>query len=91
MNVMKEFRNNLLKRKELIISIDAESNPGFEKVRQECVNYFSVAADNIVVKSIKGKFGRRNFVAEVFVYDSVENKNKIEPRIVVKIKKEEAK
>lgn len=88
MNVIKDFRNNLLKRKELIISIDAESNPGLEKVKQECVDYFSAAADNIVVKSIKGKFGRRNFVAEVFVYDSIENKNKIEPRIVVKTKEE---
>lgn len=91
MNVIKDFRNSLLKRKELIISIDAESNPGFGKVKQECVDYFSATADNIVVKSIKGNFGRRNFVAEVFVYDSVEDKNKIEPRIVVKAKKEEAK
>ena len=30
MKFMKEFRNDLLKRKEVLVSFEADKNPGFE-------------------------------------------------------------
>ncbi len=81
---MKEFRNNLLKRKEVLFSIQANSNPGFVKMQENCANHFKIELDRVVVKRLWNNFGSQEFFAEAFVYDSVEDKNGTEPKIKVK-------
>lgn len=89
MKLISEFRNELLKRKEVKFSVEAESNPGFTKVIEECANHFKVENERVVIKRLWNNFGTMNFFVEAFVYDSIEDKNNIEPK--PKVKKEAAK
>lgn len=84
MNVTKEFRNNLLKRKEMVLELEDSSNPGMKKVSSEVAKKLGVSEDCIVVKKLNSGFGSKKFLAEVFVYDSADEKVKIEPKIKVK-------
>lgn len=88
MRIMKDFRNNLLKRREVVFSLEADSNPGFANVQKAAVEKLKVPEENIVVKKIKNNFGSREFIIEVFVYDSKAQKDLIEPRKKEKVQKE---
>ncbi|MDO8508567.1 MAG: hypothetical protein Q7S27_02685 [Nanoarchaeota archaeon] len=83
---MKEFRNNLLKRKEVEFFVDAEKNPGIAEMQKQCANHFKVETDTVVVKKLWSNFGSQRFFAEAFVYDSVGDKENGEPK--PKVKKE---
>ena len=78
MEVKRDFRNDLLKRRELELVMEADSNPGFENSKKAIVEEFKSPEENIVVKSIMGSFGSNKFSIEAFIYDSVEDKEKIE-------------
>lgn len=91
MNMIKDFRNNLLKRKEVLFSVEAVSNPGFQKIHEQCANHFKVEADKVVVKKIWSNFGSREFFIEAFIYDSVKDKEKTEPKLKPKKEKGAAK
>jgi len=80
METIKDFRNELLKRKEVVFSIDAASNPGLVKMREECAKYFNAEIERIVVRNVSSKFGSRKFFIEAFIYDSANDKEKIEPK-----------
>ena len=86
MNTIKDFRNNLLKRKEIVFSVDSESNPGYAKMQQECANHFKIEPERVVVKKVWNNFGSKKFFAEVFLYDSVSDKDGTE--VKPKVKKE---
>ena len=88
MKVMKEFKNNLLKRKEVVFSVEANSNPGYQKVQEYCVGHFKVETDRVVIKKLWGKFGSNEFFTEAFIYDSIADKERNEPK--PKVKKEKA-
>jgi len=45
---------------------------------------FKVKDEMIVVKKVKGKFGRDTFLVDALIYDSVKEKDRIEPKIKVK-------
>ena len=87
MNMIKDFRNNLLKRKELLFSVEAASNPGFQKMLEQCASYFKVEADKVVVKKVWSNFESREFFIEAFIYDSVKDKEKTEPKLKPKKEK----
>jgi len=76
--IRKNLRNELLKRKEIEIVVERESNPGFENSKKLIVEKFKVPAENIVIKNVKSEFGRREFVIDAFVYDSIDYLKKIE-------------
>ena len=80
MNVLKEFENKLLKRKEVLVSEEYEINPGIEKVTEEISKQFKADKEKIVVRRIISEFGKKLFKVEAFVYNSVEDKTKIEPK-----------
>ncbi len=82
--IIKQEKNPLLEREEILIEIKADSTPSAEEVKK------IVGKDEnlVVVKKINSSFGKRVFTAEVFVYDSVEVKNRIE--VKKKRKSEEA-
>lgn len=79
-NMDKDRRNELLKRRELEVVIESYDNPGLEKAKQMVVSQAKLSAENVVVKSLRNNFGTHEFVVEVFVYDSVDDMNRIEPR-----------
>ncbi len=80
----KDFRNELLKRREVKFAVESEKNPGFEFVVKEIAEKFKTSEENVAVKSLKNNFGSNNFLVEAFVYDSLDDKNKIEPGPKVK-------
>jgi ribosomal protein S24E len=80
MNVVKEFENDLLKRKEVVVTLESESNPGFERSVKEVAGHFKVDESEVVVRRVGSSFGNDEFVVEAFVYDSAEQKDKIEPK-----------
>ncbi len=80
MNVLKEFENKLLKRKEVLVSEEYETNPGIEKVTEEISKQFKADKEQIVVRRIISEFGKHVFEVDAFIYDSVEDKAKVEPK-----------
>lgn len=86
MNVIKDFRNNLLKRRELQIIESFPSNPGYQESMKFICSNFDAKEENIVIYQIKSKFGRETFLIDCFIYDSVADKEKTEPKKKVKDK-----
>ena len=90
MKIEMDQRNDLLKRREIRVVLDSESNPGFENAKKSIAEKFKIDADLIVVRAVRSQFGRNNFLVDSVIYDSVEDKNKIEPKKREKVKKEGA-
>ena len=89
MNVTKDFRNELLKRKEINSSLEADKNPGIKNVQEDIAKRFKVENECVVIKKLWNNFGSSQFFAEAFVYDSVQDKESTEQK--PKKKKEAAK
>jgi len=88
-NIVKDFKNTLLKRREVEASVDSVKNPGFDIVRKDIAEHYKVAEDLILINNIRGNFGSHNFFIDAFIYNSVEDKNSITPK--KKVKKEAGK
>ena len=80
MKEIKNFNNSLLHRKEVKVIIQSSGNPGFQKSIKLLAEHFKSNEENVAVKEIKSKFGRDSFLIEAFIYDSVQEKNLIEPK-----------
>lgn len=87
---MKDFKNELLNRREVKIIIDAKSNPGFDHGIEIVSKEFKVPRENIAVRNVKGKFGRGTFLIDAFIYENVKDKERIEPKEKIKKGTEEA-
>lgn len=84
MKVLKDFKNNLLKRKEIRFEMDAASNPGIAAISKLVAEHFKTDEKHVAVKKIGSEFGESRFVVDAFIYDSHEGKMKIEPKAKVK-------
>jgi ribosomal protein S24E len=82
--IINEKKNDLFGRREIVISIEANSTPNYSDVGKLISEEFSSPSENIVIKKIKNNFGSKDFFVSFFVYDSEERKNKIEPKAKVK-------
>lgn len=80
MNTIKDFRNDLLKRRELKLVVNAGKNPGFAEALKNVADKFKAKEENIVVREVKSKFGRDTFLIDAYIYDSAEDKANIEPK-----------
>ena len=80
MNVIKDFRNDLLKRREVKIVVNAEKNPGFANALKSVAEKFKADENVTFVKEVKSKFGRDTFLIDAFIYDSFKDKERIEPK-----------
>jgi len=87
--VLNQKKNPFLHREEFILELSAESTPSFDELKKE----FGKGDEVTVIKRIENSFGKKIFKAEVFVYDSVESKNKVEviPKKIRKKMEEERK
>jgi ribosomal protein S24E len=81
------FKNDLFNRREVKLLVKASSNPGEAFAKKEIAGKFKAIEDAIVVRSVKSKFGRDSFLIDAFVYDSVEDKDRVEPKKKEKKKK----
>ena len=80
MKLLNEFTNELLKRKEITAITESETNPGFEIVRKKISSHFGADENLIVVNNIKGRFGSHTFFIEAFIYNSLEDRERIEAK-----------
>ena len=80
MEIINDFRNELLKRREMEIKINQDGNPGFSGATDKIVEHLKADKESVVVRAVRSKFGENDFLIEAFVYDSGEDKEKAEPR-----------
>ena len=84
--ILNESRNELLKRNEVKGIVTSNGNFGFENAMKTIIEKLKAAEENVVIKNVKSKFGRDTFLIEALIYDSVEDKVKIEPKVKEKKK-----
>jgi ribosomal protein S24E len=70
MQITKETKNELLKRKEISFLIESDKNPSFAEMKKLISEKFSKDEDCVEVYNINGKFGRNTFLVKTLVYDS---------------------
>ena len=80
MKVLKNFRNDLLKRTEIKAVVEAGKNPGLASATKMIAEQFKTAEENVALKDLKSKFGRDTFLIDAYVYDSAADKARIEPK-----------
>lgn len=76
--IINERDNPLFNRKEIEGIMKADKTPSYSDVMNLIADKYSVKLETIKVKEIKGKFGIREFNVKVNIYDSEEDKKKIE-------------
>ena len=84
-----EKKNPLFDRKEIKIIVNLDKTPSKEESLKLLSDNFSVSPECIIIKKIKGKFGRNEFTITANLYKSEDVKNSVEPK--PKKKKEVAK
>ena len=80
MKTIKDTENKLLKRREIQIVIEASKNPGFVEAQRMIAEQFKAKEDVIVIKKVKGKFGRNTFLVESMIYNSLKDKEMFEQK-----------
>jgi ribosomal protein S24E len=91
MEIKQDTRNDLFKRQEIILLIEAEKNPGFEEMKKKIAEKFGKPEENIDVYNIVGSFGRNSFEVSAFVYDTKEDLDKMARLKMTKKQRDEAK
>lgn len=72
--ILKQTKNPFLHREEFVLQVISDKNPSFNEIKQAIGKDESLT----IVKSVSGNFGRGSFNAEAVVYDSEENRKKVE-------------
>lgn len=80
MNVVQDRQNPLLKRREVKVVVEAEKNPSMKEAAEIIAKQFKTGEEKAQVKLVRGKFGRNTFLIVANIYDSKEDKEKIEPK-----------
>jgi len=86
LKIITEKENPLFSRKEISLEVQEDKTPSRMEVLDSVSKKLSCPMENIKIKNIGGRFGSKTFRLDVFVYDSAEDKEKIE----AKKKKDEA-
>ena len=76
MNIKKQIRNDMFKRQEVSLVLEADKNPGFDECRKLISEKFSKPEENVDVYSIRGSFGSSSFIVSAYVYDSLQDLQK---------------
>ena len=72
--IISNIKNPFLDREELLIEITGDVPPSNEEVK----TFTGKDANTVVVNTIRTAFGKQTFVADVFIYNSIESKEKIQ-------------
>jgi small subunit ribosomal protein S24e len=84
--VVSNQRNELLKRNEVIFSVDhAEAGtPSHAEVKQKLAASLDVDMQKVIIKKYKTKTGSMMAEGEANVYDSAEQAKRTEPKYLIK-------
>lgn len=78
--ILEEKDNPLFNRKEVKIIVSSDANPSKTDSEKLLSEKFSGSPETIVIKAIRGKFGRNTFLINANIYKSAEDKIKSEPK-----------
>jgi ribosomal protein S24E len=84
MEIIKENKNPLFKRREVGIKFDYSSVPSHSEAKKMISERFNCKEELIRIKKIDSKFGSKEFTILANIYDSIEEFN----RVVKKTKQE---
>jgi ribosomal protein S24E len=87
METKKDIKNTLLKRREIQIVSEFDKTPSFAETSKMLADEFKASEDQIMVETIKGKFGRKTFLISASIYETKELKDEAVKRLT-KAKKE---
>ena len=73
-------QNKLLKREEITLTVTSGTTPRTEELKKEIAGKFNSSEEAVVIKSIRGTFGRKDFDVEAYIYDNKEALAKYEPK-----------
>jgi len=76
MEVLKDIKNDLLKRQEIILLVKSEKNPVFGEIKKQISEKFSKPEEVIDIYNIKGSFGIKEFKIYAHIYNSKEDLEK---------------
>lgn len=80
MEIVSQNQNQLMKRNEVLVSLPSNSNPGIEDSKKQISQKFKSQIENIAIKSVKNNFGTNEFNISAFIYESISDKERIEPK-----------
>lgn len=86
--ILEEKENKLFNRKEIKFNIEAEITPNHVEVEKFISEKFSVQSEVIKIRGIHGRFGSKIFTITANIYESIENKEDVEPKKKGKIAEE---
>jgi ribosomal protein S24E len=78
MKIIEDKNNELLNRREVKIVIEANKNPSMQESTKMIADEFKASEENISLKVVKGKFGRKTFLVVASIYNNKEDKEKTE-------------
>jgi ribosomal protein S24E len=87
--IIKEIKNPLFKRKEIVFEVKSEVSPTREQIKHLAKEKFKLHSDGIIIKNILGKFGRKLFVITINAYE--DEKEMLETEAFSKKEKEQLK
>jgi ribosomal protein S24E len=90
MEILEDKQNIFLNRREVKIVVEAEKTPTYEDAINILSEQFRADKNLIVVKHVKGRFGRDTFLITAFIYKSEEDKERYEPKKKEKKKESES-
>ena len=88
MEIKKDFKNELMKRREISILVESEKTLSKGESVKIVSDNFKANSENVLVEQIKGSFGVRKFLITASIYDTKELKEEAEKRQVKAKKKE---
>ena len=78
--IINQRENPLFNRKEVEIMIETSVAPKISEAEAFVAKEFSSSTDNVKIRKIKGRFGSKNFIITTNMYNSKEDKDKIEKK-----------
>ena len=87
LTIIKEKKNPIFNRREIEVNAVFEISPKIKDAEELIGKKFSADSENVKIKKIKGRFGSNTFVITANIYNSKEDKDKIETKIKTPRKK----
>ena len=72
METKKDIKNPLLNRREVKVIVESEKTPSFTEAAKIIADNFKASEENILMESVKGKFGMKTFLLSASIYDTKE-------------------
>jgi ribosomal protein S24E len=82
MEIKKDTKNSLLKRREVSFVAVADKTLSYPEVSKMIADNFKCDEECVMVEKVKGKFGRNTFLIEACIYDSKELKEEAIKRLI---------